>query len=561
MAKERSLKSINRIKKQNLQNQQSNYSNPYAELSSKELICYLGSSPVYIHSVEDKYKRGLRTASVALRAILEDVVTKVKAKAESSIVTINNQWAKILATTNKRSVKEFSDWWKNNIENYKVRADIENGDNNAFLIMALLEQLKQGSTTVKAYEFLTDERSKSEVKAGDYSTLVDSGFISAEFKLDKNQHLKPGTMDAITGIRKNFRENRDLLANELTKLIKNVESNHTLSADYIEQIKTTIQNSGLNAAIVQEPNIRALAYLNKKQQLGLGNLYEILSPLIATGFINGQQITAKNVAGEKNSKNTTNYKIDTEFQIGELILTASDKTGMSAKFGSKFTNIENYTQKMFTSQFNPGTGTVEHPLSIGGIGTFINLPQEQIVEFENLANYVVVNSKLMYRRNLDEKKLIINIFAWLKICNDIIGAGETINEIPMAIRNMGTFYNTADLLQAIVKCKPNDITQFISKTKLENFYSTAFNFSTPDPKDIMAQKDEKGKQRKLARENLYSIKLDHLRGANGRKKAGNYRELKDAIKPELEKFYKTISMKGLTFDSYYWIKLDSIIKQ
>jgi hypothetical protein len=54
--------------------------------------------------------------------------------------------------------------------------------------------------------------------------------------------------------------------------------------------------------------------------------------------------------------------------------------------------------------------------------------------------------------------------------------------------------------------------------------------------------------------------LDYLRGVNGKKKVSTYRELKDAIKPELEKFYKTITMKGLTFDSYYWIKLDSITK-
>lgn len=520
------------------------------ELQKPETVCILGDKVTYIHSTEAYFKSGLQTATAEMSLMLNKLFISQKRIIKDSIDYINNQWKIKLEPFGLKSFEEYNNLLERSLQ--------DTGDEHSYF--AAIESLKKAKIAKIKLDQIHSLIHESKLKNGTVEenqsriqkALDEAGIamvVGIEYDPQgnfKNYSYSKGDKDVFNSERYWQKQFVDALQEVLRQ-----------NSGRLNQIKKALNDKQIEA--IQKGNITASSSISHTD---LGNLFEMATnkafstidkdgTILEHGFFIINQALEKANKGKEKKKNTTkttaknssrNKEDSRVFHVinGKMLsFTTSDKTGEIIDHAVKqidpkvLNTIERFTASLETSTLN---------LSSFDVGN--NTHNQQKDKVDQLIQYVLRN-KGAFSTQINIKKfqeLVVLYLAWLKIVVSIIGNPEDKEQIPLAIRTLNGFTNTADVLKKFADMKEAaNIKEYINFSKIqEHFYK--INDS------IVISKNDKI--------NLYNAKKDKLSSIPSGTSI-SYSWLKNKIENQLSSL-KTNNGKLKGIDTSFDIKLHNL---
>ena len=461
---------------------------------------------IYIHSREVYYKKGRETAIRLLNNGLNKTVKQVHKEINRLAPLLDNEVNNIVRSLNMNSWEEFQQWWSKEVQ--PSSPDLST-NNEALYYLSLLEKIKKQATSIGTY--LYTRKSGRAGKGQDMTEsgvkkLISLGFVDASFTGRAGEQAGPNA--AITHIRSEQRKDMIELAKWLVP--KLITMNDKIADNIAAQLKK-----------IAGPNLDGIkgGKVDATFATEIGQIYEYLSSMFSRELESGIKVEMENVAAEKTGKNSKKYKADTKHKItfGDIQLSflSSDKTGMETMFGAGSGKAIGYIDK-FTAGIESDT------LNIKGVESIVDFDKID-PQLNNIFQYIVKNADYFGRQDEEGKNIIVSFFAWAKLITELVGAGQSINEMPVVIRMFNRLYKTSDIMRRFTNVQGIDIMKYVNKTYLYNFYKTLDSDITMDKKE------------------LRRIKGNALANMKGKPE---YKKLKAAIKDTLKSLNGQVIRKG-----------------
>lgn len=437
------------------------------ELSDLDTIYMLGEKPVYIHSKENNFDRGLSTVFSDIEKIYNIIKTKTITRARNVLLKIE--------TKEKDIIRLFKDAGINNVSTIEDVCNIltmtynKDGENSAKVLINKLNTIKRLITIInglqknnlkkekvdKIYQYLTKQITSGELlKQIDDVISVDSDKVSAAFK-EELQNLR----DTIIG--------KDKLP--IGTLIYNI--GHVLEV-HDDKLKHTIFNSA-DKVISNNLDLSFTTYNVAQEKLN------------RSGAANNNSIKSY-IAKESSKVNKTDnlilFNVGSEVKIPAF---TSDKTGMEF--------IDGKILKTFTSSL------AAKSLFDTRVETESSIEEIADTQSINALNYVMVNSIYFKSSNsIKARTLIAATYYWNRIFVKILGTSKIEGQYPTFIRNFGTYYPMSSMINYILKAGEN-ITNGseVNNTNIVTGASDFINYSKSIPERY--KKDKSIAIRKIIR--------------------------------------------------------------
>lgn len=510
------------------------------EADLRDCIYQISGESIYLHSKETTYQAGMRVASEKLNRILEKAMNGAKTEIKNACPIIEQKWEEVYQacgfTRGTKKVREnFPQWWKTNIEDYGVNSTSQ------FKLLAKLQRIKELETIEKKYT----EARKRAVNKGDESILIKEGFFNPITGEDHAQEIgvrQANTSDPISEKRKELKELRSaFVEGAVNYFYKELpESKMTQSGrikDSLKRFWDKLRDSDKESLLsifdglpdelkqkitgeqamdnITEPvqaavdnAIKSNEVQKKIKQVGYATGIGILWEGLSHGFKNKTENKGKNVKVQieniselsDSAINNSLIKSDSKITIGDVVFFTNDKTTIIPKFGWQPQNAE----KALTELGNFGTPGFSAGLSTSLKTTTVDLGADT-AHLVKLQNYVLANSSFSNRTTETEKRIILSIYAWLKIVLEIIGKDS--ENIPIGIRVFGYLYRTDEVLKQIEKLTGTEILQIVKGINNSKFLQARFEITQADREAVQKRKGEIIQQLKAKKQEIYYKKL------------------------------------------------------
>ena len=496
-----------------------------SELENEDTIYMLSKYPIYIHSRENYYKAGNKTAIRILNRELSSVVSKVHAKANRLIPLLDMEVQNIVNAFGMSSWEEFRQWWAKEVQ--PNSADLQT-NRDALYYLALLEKIKKQATSIGTYLYT---RSKGRGKGQGMSEsgvkqLINAGFVSAGFKGQYGESA--GANATITKIRAEQRKDIVELSKWLVPHL--IKMNDKVALDIANKLKT-ITGPNLDG-------INGTMDIDQTFATQIGNIEEYISDMFYRELMNGITVEMNNIAAEKNkgqkNKNSKKFKADTQITMSlgsvKLSFLASDKTGMETVFEKNTGKAIGYQDK-FTASIATDT------LKITDVETIASLDNID-PRLNDVFLYIIKNADFFNLQDKEGKTLIVAFFAWVKLITEIVCIQNSIKDMPVVIRMFNRLYKTSDILRTFTNKHGLEIMEYVNKSYLYNFYEVYKKENAVVP----------------SRKELRDVKKEAMQQMSGKV---TYKKLKSSITDTLQTLNGVVT-RDLKFSTSFRILLDNI---
>ena len=523
------------------------------ELQKPETVYILGDKVTYIHSTEAYFKSGLQTATAEMSLMLDRLFVSQKRVIKDSIAYINNQWKIKLEPFGLKSFEEYNNLLKRSLQDM--------GDEHSYF--AAIESLKKAKIAKIKLDQIHSLIHESKLKNG----TVEENQSRIQESLDKaGIAMVVGIEYDPQGNFKNYsysKGDKDIFNSERywqKQFIDALQEVLRQNSGRLNQIKKALNDKQIEA--IQKGNITASSSITHTD---LGNLFEMATnkafatieedgTILEHGLFIVNQALEKANKGKAKQRNTIkttaksssrNKEDSRVFHVinGKILsFTTSDKTGEIIDHAIKqidphvLNTVERFTASLESSALN---------LSTFDVGNKVHQIQKEKVD--QLIQYVLRNKGAFNTQvNIkDFQELVVLYLAWLKIVVGIIGNPEDKEQIPLAIRTLNGFTNTAEVLEYFVNMqKATDIKKYINFSKIKDHFYKINDSVVIDKNDKI---------------NLYNAKKNELSVIPSNSSV-SYPWLKNKIENQLSSL-KTNSGKLKGIDTTFSIELHNLTRR